>query len=70
MWSRLEIMPPMTGVARGFITSAPWRVWDDSGTGGREGSLWVNSMGLLLATAGHRAPEEDTFELREDLSIF
>ena len=26
MWSRLLIMPPMTGVASGFITSAPVRV--------------------------------------------
>lgn len=47
----------------------PLAVWDDSGTGGREGSLWVTSMGLLLAAPGHQPPEEEAFELREDLKI-
>ena len=25
MWSKLEIIPPITGVASGFMISAPWR---------------------------------------------
>ncbi len=51
-------------------STAPVRcVWDDRGTGGREGSLWATSTGLLLATAGHGTPEGETYELRQDLRV-
>ena len=39
-------------------------IWEDSGTGGRKGSVWqCNGMGLCIATTGHEAPHVDRWEL-------
>jgi hypothetical protein len=44
----------------------PKKLWDDAGTGGRAGSMWVvNSMGLLHVCEGHRPPVETFFDLFE-----
>jgi hypothetical protein len=43
----------------------PKKVWDDSGTGGRRGSIWiVNPMQLMAVTQGHEPPTETFYELR------
>jgi hypothetical protein len=40
-------------------------IWDDSGTEGREGSIWVcSSLHLLQATAGHEPPSEPCWDLK------
>lgn len=39
-WTTMSSVPPKC-------------VWTDAGTGGKSGSLWVNSMGLLVAVVGH-----------------
>ena len=39
-------------------------LWDDSGTGGKRGSIWqINSLALLFAKEGHEAPEPPFLEL-------
>lgn len=46
------------------VGSKPKKLWDDSGTGGKKGSIWiVNSMGLMAATRGHDPPTETFYEL-------
>lgn len=41
---------------------SPRLIWDDSGSGGRKGSLWqVGSLGLLYATDGHEIPSGEVF---------
>jgi len=51
---------------------APRHIWDDAGSGGREGSIWVvNSLEVLWVTKGHREPRDDTFwELAQDSVTF
>ena len=42
------------------VVELPSTVWDDSGLGGRPGSLWTvddGSLRLLTAAQGHRPPE-------------
>lgn len=42
----------------------PTKVWDDAGTGGRQGSMWVvNSLGLIHVCEGHRPPTEPFHDL-------
>lgn len=42
----------------------PKKVWDDAGTGGRSGSMWVvNSLGLVHVCEGHNAPTEKFYDL-------
>lgn len=39
-------------------------MWDDAGTGGRPGSMWVvNSLGLIHVCEGHNAPTEKFYDL-------
>ena len=46
----------------------PVKIWNDSGTSGRPGSLWrVNSMGLMAACVGHDSPPGPFYELRADV---
>ena len=46
----------------------PVKIWNDSGTSGRPGSLWrVNSMGLMAACLGHDPPSGPFYELRADI---
>ena len=43
------------------------KVWDDSGTVGRRGSIWVTSpLQLMAVTQGHDAPSETFYELRAE----
>jgi len=43
------------------------QVWDDSGGGGRPGSMWlVNKIQALWMTEGHSAPQETFWDLAED----
>jgi len=43
----------------------PKKVWDDSGTGGKRGSMWiVNSFGTIIFTEGHLAPQGPFYELK------
>lgn len=45
----------------------PKKIWDDSGTGGRAGSVWtVSPMQLLYVTAGHAAPTGPFYVLNKD----
>jgi len=47
--------------------SAPEYIWDDSGTGGRPGSLWLaNSLGLFATAQGHHKPQETFWTLASD----
>jgi hypothetical protein len=54
----------------------PWReppelVWENAGTGGRHGSLWVfGPLGLLVAAAGAKPPTEGLFALMPDALVF
>lgn len=44
----------------------PFKVWDDTGTGGTPGSLWVvNTHGLMVATTSHLAPEGPHYEVMQ-----
>jgi hypothetical protein len=41
------------------------KVWDDSGSGGREGSIWIfNTLNLVGFVAGHDPPREQPWDLR------
>jgi hypothetical protein len=44
---------------------APSLVWDDSGTGGRPGSIWSNKQGPVLVTQGHEPPTETRYKLKK-----
>mmetsp|Transcript_23616 Transcript_23616/g.46219 ORF Transcript_23616/g.46219 Transcript_23616/m.46219 type:complete len:126 (+) Transcript_23616:21-398(+) len=45
--------------------SKPKKVWDDSGTGGKRGSMWiVNSFGTVIFTEGHLPPQGPFYELK------
>jgi len=40
-------------------------IWDDSGSGGREASIWIfNPMHLIGFVPGHDPPRQKTFELK------
>ena len=42
----------------------PWKVWDDSGTGGAAGSFWVvNAHGCMVVSANHSAPQGPFYEV-------
>lgn len=41
------------------------KVWDDAGTEGRAGSIWlVNSLHLMAAGAGHEPPEGPFWDMK------
>jgi hypothetical protein len=43
---------------------APKLMWDDSGSGGRAGSIWaINSMGLMAVTQGHLPPSDEFLDI-------
>ena len=43
----------------------PKKLWDDAGTGGKQGSVWlVNSMGLMAVTRGHDPPTDTFYDLK------
>jgi len=45
----------------------PQRIWDDSGTGGKKGSLWLaDHFGLLTAVSSYEQPEGPFYELWKD----
>jgi hypothetical protein len=49
----------MRCVTKTWLTesSSVQKVWDDSGSGGREGSIWqFNSLNLVGFVAGHEPP--------------
>lgn len=41
-------------------------VWDDSGTGGKPGSIWSSKKGPALVTQGHEPPSEERYKLKSD----
>jgi hypothetical protein len=42
----------------------PRKIWDDSGLGGRPGSMWVvNSAGVVVVTQGHSQPKGPFYDL-------
>ena len=46
---------------------APQKVWDDAGSSGTEGSIWiVNNLRLIAVTAGHDAPAGPFYELKAE----
>eukprot|EP00298_Acanthocystis_sp_HF-20_P012235 c19785_g1_i2.p1 GENE.c19785_g1_i2~~c19785_g1_i2.p1 ORF type:complete len:774 (-),score=356.75 c19785_g1_i2:62-2122(-) len=46
-------------------SAKPELIWDDSGTGGRAGSIWtVTSFGFISVVQGHQPPEEEFYELK------
>ena len=62
--------PPLTAmrcVPKGWVQQVqkePKMLWDDSGIGGRRGSVWqVNSLHLLYAKEGYDPPEGPFFEI-------
>src|SRR5688500_6281110 len=41
----------------------PRMIWDDSGAGGKKGSIWaINSLQLMGVNASHEKPKEPAFE--------
>lgn len=49
----------------------PELVWENAGTGGRHGSLWVfGPLGLLVAAAGAKPPTEGLHALMPDALVF
>lgn len=56
---------PLKWVDRTKLPPKP--VWEDSGTGGRPGSVWsINAMNLITLAKGHDAPQEMFYDLRGD----
>lgn len=50
---------------------APAHLWDDSGSGGKPGSIWlVNSSQVLWAAVGHCPPHETAWELATESISF
>lgn len=51
-------------VPRGWLVStktSPVKIWDDSGTGGRAGSIWkMSSNGIFSFALGHEAPDPES----------
>ena len=46
---------------------APQKIWDDSGSSGRQGSIWVvNSLGLLTVSRSHDLPPGPFYQLKSD----
>jgi hypothetical protein len=47
---------------------ATLKIWDDTGTGGKSGSIWcVNSLHCIHVSSGHEAPsvqEDDLFDIK------
>ena len=44
----------------------PQKIWNDSGAGGRPGSIWVTShLNLLYVKEGHGIPKEQFFQLHK-----
>eukprot|EP00301_Raphidiophrys_heterophryoidea_P017994 c2980_g1_i1.p1 GENE.c2980_g1_i1~~c2980_g1_i1.p1 ORF type:complete len:608 (+),score=149.99 c2980_g1_i1:676-2499(+) len=50
--------------------TTPILIWNDSGAGGREGSIWkINSMGLMAVVASHAPPKGPFFDpMRSEFS--
>ena len=45
----------------------PRLLWDDAGTGGKRGALWVvNNMGLVGVGKGADPPKDPYYDLKED----
>jgi hypothetical protein len=43
----------------------PKQIWNDSGTGGKRGSVWtINSLGLMCVTQGHEVPKGPFYEFK------
>mmetsp|Transcript_58602 Transcript_58602/g.160808 ORF Transcript_58602/g.160808 Transcript_58602/m.160808 type:complete len:91 (-) Transcript_58602:85-357(-) len=48
-------------------STPPQKVWDDAGSSGTQGSIWiVNNLRLIAVSAGHDAPAGPFYELRAD----
>mmetsp|Transcript_12816 Transcript_12816/g.15019 ORF Transcript_12816/g.15019 Transcript_12816/m.15019 type:complete len:373 (+) Transcript_12816:122-1240(+) len=57
----------MRCVCKDWLTSSNFvhKVWDDSGSGGREGSIWVfNTLNLVGFVAGHDPPALHPWDLK------
>mmetsp|Transcript_25378 Transcript_25378/g.37606 ORF Transcript_25378/g.37606 Transcript_25378/m.37606 type:complete len:717 (+) Transcript_25378:1050-3200(+) len=57
----------MRCVCKDFLMKSNFvkKVWDDSGSGGREGSIWVfNTMNLVGFVSGHDPPTSHPWDLR------
>jgi hypothetical protein len=47
-------------------TMKPKLLWDDSGTGGRRGSIWlINSLNMIAVVQGHEPPKETFYEFQQ-----
>ena len=60
----------MRCVHKSWCVEVPWdritRVWDDRGTGGKPGSIWiVNSLQHAWVTVGYDKPQGPFYELRD-----
>lgn len=71
--STTESPPPVTSVRCVPLawvqqsTFVPEKVWDDAGTSGTHGSIWViNQLRLIAVTPGHDAPEGPFYDLKWD----
>ena len=68
--SKTEVPPKLTCircVPKEWVVSSEVKesVWNDSGAGGRSGSIWhINKMYLMKTTAGHNPPKGDCWELK------
>uniref|UniRef100_A0A7S3AUZ7 Uncharacterized protein n=1 Tax=Haptolina ericina TaxID=156174 RepID=A0A7S3AUZ7_9EUKA len=48
----------------------PQKVWDDSGSSGTQGSIWViNNLRLIAVTAGHEMPAGPFYEFKSEHSF-
>lgn len=50
-------------------TNERMKVWDDAGTEGRAGSIWmVNSLRLMAAGVGHDPPEGPFWDMKVQIA--
>ena len=74
--STSEVPPPIESircVPRSWVRPShtePQKVWDDSGSSGTQGSIWVvNNLRLIAVTAGHEPPAGPFYEFMSDRSF-
>mmetsp|Transcript_15005 Transcript_15005/g.34018 ORF Transcript_15005/g.34018 Transcript_15005/m.34018 type:complete len:145 (-) Transcript_15005:203-637(-) len=74
--STTEVPPPvesMRCVPLSWVrlsTLEPEKLWDDAGSSGAQGSIWiVNRLRLIAVTPGHNAPSGPFYDLKWDQGI-
>jgi len=67
--SREPLLSSLRCVHKGLVTRTSWKpvkIWDNSGTSGKKGSLWViNSLGMVGTTEGYEEPTGEFYDIRD-----